>query len=132
MTKRRWWSSLVALVAVAVVFVLWEHIEARRRISDPKALAAEEDEVYAAVVRHVYLPNKKNPAVTHLVFNRTLDTYLCPGMDRQTCLNGVRQRLKEAAGGSIRRETIDNFIEQSQISGSLPQYLPHRVAKDLR
>ncbi|HEV2728630.1 MAG TPA: hypothetical protein VGV15_01245, partial [Terriglobales bacterium] len=48
-----------------------------------------------------------------------LDTYLCPGVDKKTCLDGVRRRLKGAADGTIRSETIDNFITRSQVSGTL-------------
>jgi hypothetical protein len=118
--RRRWWFFVIAaVVAVAIVSVLGKCTEGRRLITDPAAVAAAEDEVYEAVVRHVYIPDKKNVAVTQLVFSRTFDTNLCPGVDRKTCLDGVRQRLKRAADGNIRAETIDSFVRQSQVSGGL-------------
>jgi hypothetical protein len=119
--KRRWcfFIAIAAVVAVAIVSVLGKCTKGCRRITDLAAVAAAEDEVYEAVVRNVYIPDKKNAAVTQLVFSRTFDTNLCPGVDRKTCLDGVRQRLKGAADGNIRAETIDSFVRQSQVSGNL-------------
>jgi hypothetical protein len=113
----------VAFVVVAVVGV-WRRVDGRKAITDPRAVAVAEDDVYETVVRHLYIPSKKSAsapdvAATQLVFSSTLDTCLCPGVDSKACLDGVRQRLRGAADGSIRSETIDNFIKQSQAAGTL-------------
>jgi hypothetical protein len=118
-TRLRWTFIIAAVVTVAIVFVLWRRAEERRLITNPTAVALAEDEVYEAVVQHVYVPDKKNGSVTRLVFSRIVDTYLCPGADKRTCLDGVRRRLKGAADGSIHSETIDNFITQSEVPGIL-------------
>ena len=132
------WSLIVAVVAVSVVGA-WSRVGGRKAITDRRAIAAAEDEIYEAVVRHVYLPENKNAsapqvAATQLVFSSALDTYLCPGVDNKTCLDGVRRRLRGAADGNIRPETIDNFIKQSQAAGTLSTTfrtdLPRRAARD--
>ena len=58
--RLRWWFLIVAIVAVAVVGI-WSRVEGRKAITDPRAVAAAEDDVYEAVVWHVYIPNKKTP-----------------------------------------------------------------------
>ena len=121
MTRRklRWWFFIVAVVTVAIVVGVWKQVEARKLITDPRAVAAAEDEVYEAVVRHVYVPNQRSGSATQLVFSSTLDTYLCPGVDKKTCVDGVRLELKGAADGGIRPGTIDDFIKRSQAPGAL-------------
>lgn len=121
-----WWFLIVAVVAVIAVSVVgvWNRVGGRQSITDPTAVAVAEDEVYEVVVRHVYVPENKKAsaprvAATQLVFSSTLDTHLCPGVDKKTCLDGVLRRLGGAADGNIRPETIDNFIKQSQAAGTL-------------
>ena len=92
--------------------------------ADPEALASAEDEVYETVVRDLYIPRNGQSSVSdlkisRLVFSNTADAFLCPGVDQKTCADGVRQRLRSAADGRVRPETIEDFIERSQTAGPL-------------
>lgn len=86
-----------------------------------EAVVRAEDEVYEAVVRDLATPSKEQsksePRITRLVFSDALDTYLCPGVDKKHCINGVRQRLRSVGAGAIGAETIEDFIERSQTAG---------------
>lgn len=67
MTRSRWrlFIAIAAVVAVAIAFVSWKRVEARRLINDPAAVAAAEDEVYEAVVRHLTFHRRR----TQQLFN---------------------------------------------------------------
>lgn len=57
--RLRWWFLIVAFVVVAVVSV-WRRVDGRKAITDPRAVAVAEDDVYETVVRHLYIPSKKS------------------------------------------------------------------------
>jgi hypothetical protein len=92
--------------------------------TNPRAVASAEDEVYGAVVRDLYTPKHGQSSVSDLkisllVFNNSADIFLCAGLDRKTCVDGLRQRLRSAADGRVLPETIEDFIERSQTPGPL-------------
>jgi len=121
--RLRGWHLVAGSLAIMTVGVCLFSLRSKAH-ADPQAVASAEDEVYEAVVRHLFntrdgQSSVSNLKMSRLVFSNTADTFLCPGVDKKTCADSVRQRLRTAADGRIRPETIENFIERSQTAGPL-------------
>ena len=82
----------VACGAIAIALLYWFYPSKARL--DHKKVAAAEDEVYAAVVRDMFLPNDRRSNVTQLVLNDTLGTYTRAGSDTKSCEESAREQLE--------------------------------------
>ena len=116
----RGWLAIVGCLVIAMVAYCTIHLRSHDH-ANPQAVASAEDEVYESVIRDLLTPSKERlkseARLTRLVFSDTLDTYLCPGVDKKTCINGVRQRFRSEGAGVIGAETIEDSIERSQTAG---------------
>ena len=116
--RHRPWFVPVACSAIAVTVLCWLNFKSQTK-PDQKAVASAEDEVYEAVVRDMVMPKNGQPQISQLVFSDTVDNYLCPGVDRESCEEGFRKRLLTAGGGPLRPETIQDFLQKSRTKGPL-------------
>jgi len=53
--RLRWWFLIVAFVVVAVVSV-WRRVDGRKAITDPRAVAVAEDDLYETCNAQHYSP----------------------------------------------------------------------------
>jgi hypothetical protein len=116
----RGWLPIAGCLAITAAAYCTIHLRSHDH-ANPKAVGRAEDEVYETVIRDLVTPSKEQsrsePRVTRLVFSDTLDTYFCPGVDKTTCIDGLRQRFRSEGAGAIGAETIEDFIERSQTAG---------------
>lgn len=116
--RHRLWFSAVTFSAIAITALCLLYFKSQNQPTQ-KAVSAAEDEVYEAVVRDMVIPKNGQPQISQLVFSDTVDIYLCPGVDRASCEEGFRKRLLAAAGGPLRLETIQDFLQKSRTKGPL-------------
>ena len=129
--------AAVACFATSITLLYWSHLSKSR--PDEKTVSAAEDEVYEAVVRDMIKPGQAN--ITRLVFDDTVLTDLAPGADKNSCEESARKRLLLAGNatlpynsladrvyrvltrdwddGSLRADTIQDFLEKSCTGGRL-------------
>jgi len=117
LSHRRWFAAIASSI-IAIAALCWVYFKLQTH-TDQKAVGAAEDEVYEAVVRDMVMPKNGQPQISQLVFSDTVDIYLCPGVDRASCEEGFRKRLLTAAGGPLRLETIQDFLQKSRTKGPL-------------
>jgi hypothetical protein len=139
MIQPRPWIVAVACGAIAITLLYWLYPSKTRL--DPKKLSAAEDEVYAAVVRDMFLPSDRRSNVSQLVFGDTLGTYVWTGSDSKSCEENAREQLRlednspppfnsfadkayrVLSGGwydsSLSADTIQDFVQKSCTGGRL-------------
>ena len=107
-----------------------------------REMAAAEDEIYEAVVRHATTPVNGQPQITQLVFDDTLVTPLGPEGDLESCKRSTRETFRLEIGppaydsladkayrfftrsdydAPLHAETVQSFLERSCTSGRLSQ-----------
>jgi hypothetical protein len=114
----RGWILAIGGLAITAAWACLFHLGPKGH-EDRQAVASAEDEVYEAVVHDLFMPRRGQPATSQLVFSDSVDTFLCPGVDKKSCEQGVRQRLRTSADGRVRADTIEDFITRSQTGGPL-------------
>jgi hypothetical protein len=116
----RGWLPIACCLAITAAAYCTIHLRSHDH-ANSHAVPSAEDEVYEIVIRDLVTPSKERlesgPRITRLVFSDTLDTNLCPGVDKTTCIDGVHQQLRSEGAGAIGAETIEDFIERSQTAG---------------
>jgi len=134
--------NIVALASAALALTVLSACNLSKPDSNEKEIATAENEIYEAVVHHVFTPVEGRPQVTQLVFDDTLLSRLEPGGDVESCKKRTRKdfslevgpptynSLADKAyrfftrgdyGASLRTDTIQSFLERSCTSGHLSQ-----------
>jgi hypothetical protein len=138
MIRHRPWIASVTCTAIAITLLCWFYLSKSR--PDEKAVSAAEDEVYEAVVRDMVTPTHEQANISQLVFDDTVLTDLRTGADIKACKESVRKRLRLEGNtppfnsradkiyrvltrhwddGSLRADTIQDFLEKSCTEGPL-------------
>jgi hypothetical protein len=138
--RHRPWIVTVACVAIAITLFCWFYL--RKSRPDGKRVSAAEDEVYEAVVHDMVTPTHGQANTNQLVFDETLLTELTTGADAKSCKENARKNLRLESStppynsladkvyrvltrsgydGSLRADTIQDFLEKSCTVGRLPQ-----------
>lgn len=104
-TSCRSWIAAAVCVAIAIT-VLWR-LYAPRQSLDDRAVAAAQDEVYAAVVRDLNTPADGRFRMTQLVFSDELLGER-KGTDMEACKKDVRSRQRWVVDAS----PYDTFIDK--------------------
>lgn len=140
MIRHRQWFVAAMCVVIAVALLCWFCLKSKS-CPDEKTVSAAEDEVYEAVVHDMITPTHVQANTTQLVFDDTVLTDLAPGADKKSCEESVRKRLGSAdnttplynsladrvyrvltrgwVDGSLRADTIQDFLEKSCSAGRL-------------
>jgi hypothetical protein len=132
-------GPLLMAVACAAIAISVSVAEFR---PNEKAVLLVQDEVYEAVIRNTFMPTPGQSNATQLVFADALVTYREPGLGLESCEKIARQRLLlmaetsrfglsgslidnvtqflfRQADGSLKPDTIKDFLEKSCTEGSL-------------
>jgi hypothetical protein len=140
-SRHRLWIAGLTCIAIAIA-VVWRFYAPRpKHVLDERAVAAAQDEVYAAVVRDMITPGDGPGHVTQLVFGAELLSDSRAGIDREACKEEVRKRehwkfddapfydtlIDKAyrlltlgwAKGSGVNETVEDFLEKTCSTGHL-------------
>ena len=136
MIRHRPWIAPVACAAIAIALLLFYLSKSR---PDERAITAAEDEVYEAVVHAMVTPAHGQAHVDQLVFDDAVLVGFISGGDAKDCKESVRQQLRFDDpppfntladkgyrvltrgwyDGSLRADTIEDFIEKSCTKGPL-------------
>lgn len=132
------WITAVACIAIAIVVVCWFY--APRQSLDDRAIAAAQDEVYAAVVRNMIAPDDGKTRISQLVFDDVLLINEGAGIGPEGCEEAVHGRLPLASDplpydswfdkdyrfstrgwgdGSVGAEAMADYVQKLCVQGHL-------------
>jgi hypothetical protein len=89
--RHHFWIATATFTGAAIA--LLSSCNSPKSRLDNKAVLANEDEVYEAVVRDIFTPTHGHSNITQLVFDENVLNYLDPGTEINTCEESVRKRL---------------------------------------
>jgi hypothetical protein len=138
--NRRLWIGIAACTAAGIALLWWFYAPMPRHNSNESTARAAEDEVDATVVRDMTTPADVEAQVTLLVFSDELLSDHKAGTDTEACKEDVRNRVRwdvdalpydslfdkvyrfltrSRVYGSLRTETVEDFLEKSCSGGHL-------------